>query len=92
MNLYSNKQKWKITLLIVALLLVGASLFVSNEIVSKVGLQEKQRAKQWADAIKKKVELVQLVKPEASYEVLEMSLVSETLILIQHHCVLNFLI
>ncbi len=60
MNLYSNKQKWKITLLIVALLLVGASLFVSNEIVSKVGLQEKQRAKQWADAIKKKVELVQL--------------------------------
>lgn len=60
MNLYSNKQKWKITLLIVALLLVGLSLFVSNEIVTKVGSQEKQRAKQWADAIKKKVELVQL--------------------------------
>jgi len=60
MNLYSNKQKWKIALLVVALLLVGASLFVSNEIVAKVGQQEKQRAQQWADAIKKKVELVQL--------------------------------
>jgi len=60
MNLYSNKQKWKIALLVVALLLVGLSLFVSNEIVTKVGSQEKQRAKQWADAIKKKVELVQL--------------------------------
>lgn len=60
MNLYSNKQKWKIALLIVTLLLVGASLFVSNEIVKKVGDQEKQRAKHWADAIKKKVELVQL--------------------------------
>jgi len=60
MNLYSNKQKWKIALLIVALLLVGLSLFISNEIVTKVGSQEKQRAKQWADAIKKKVELVQL--------------------------------
>lgn len=60
MNLYSNKQKWKIALLIVALLLVGASLFVSNQIVSKVGGQERIRAKQWADAIKKKVELVQL--------------------------------
>ncbi|MCH2224351.1 MAG: HAMP domain-containing histidine kinase [Crocinitomicaceae bacterium] len=60
MNLYSNKQKWKIALLIFALLLVGASLFVSNQIVSKVGAREKERATQWADAIKKKVELVQL--------------------------------
>lgn len=60
MNLYSNKQKWKIVLLIFALLLVGASLFVSNNIVLKVGKQERERAKQWADAIKKKIELVQL--------------------------------
>lgn len=60
MNLYSNKQKWKIALLVVALLLVGASLFVSNSIVSKVGERERERAKQWADAIRKKIELVQL--------------------------------
>lgn len=60
MNLYSNKQKWKIALLVVALLLIGASLFISNSIVNAVGKQEEQRAKQWADAIKKKIELVQL--------------------------------
>ena len=60
MNLYSNKQKWKIALLIFALLTVGASLFVSNSIVGKVGDRERERAKQWADAIKKKIELVQL--------------------------------
>lgn len=60
MNLYSNKQKWKIALLVVALLLVGISLFVSNQIVSKVGIQERQRAQQWAGAIKKRVELIQL--------------------------------
>lgn len=60
MNLYSNKQKWKIVLLIFALLLVGASLFVSNRIVSKVGERERERAEQWADAIQKKVELVKL--------------------------------
>lgn len=60
MNLYSNKQKWKIALLILALLLVGASLFVSNNIVDKVGEREKERAKQWADAIQKKIELVKL--------------------------------
>lgn len=60
MNLYSNKQKWKIVLLVIALLLVGASLFISNQIVSKVSDRERDRVKQWADAIKKKVELVQL--------------------------------
>lgn len=60
MNLYSNKQKWKIVLLILALLLVGVSLFVSNRIVSKVREREKERAEQWAGAIQKKVELVQL--------------------------------
>lgn len=60
MNLYSNKQKWKIALIAVALILVGASLFVSNTIVSKVGERERERAKHWADAIKKKLELVRL--------------------------------
>ncbi len=60
MNLYSNKQKWKIGLLILALLTVGASLFVSNQIVSRVGEREKERAQQWADAIRKKIELVRL--------------------------------
>jgi len=60
MNLYSNKQKWKIALLIIAILLVGISLFISNTIVKGVSEREKERAKQWADAIKKKIELVQL--------------------------------
>lgn len=60
MKLYSNKQKWKIVLLLVALLLVGASLYVSNRIVSKVSEREKERVTQWADAIKKRAELVVL--------------------------------
>jgi len=60
MNLYSNKQKWKIVLLIFALLLVGVSLYVSNSIVNKVGEREKERAQQWAGAIRKKIELVSL--------------------------------
>ncbi len=60
MNLYSNKQKWKIGLLGVAILLIGASLYVSNRIVQQVAQQESQRAKQWAEAIRKKVELIDL--------------------------------
>lgn len=60
MNIYSSKQRWKIALLVIAILFVGFSLFISNRIVSKVHEREKERATQWADAIKKKVELVQL--------------------------------
>lgn len=60
MKLYSNKQKWKIALLFVALVLVGVSLFVSNKIVSKVAKRERDRVTQWADAIKKRAELVRL--------------------------------
>jgi len=60
MNIYSNKQKWKIVLFIGALLLIGFSLFISNSIVTKVGEHEKLRAKQWAGTIKKKIELVKL--------------------------------
>jgi signal transduction histidine kinase len=50
----------KIALMLLAFLMVAAFLFVSNSIVSKVGDREKERARQWADAIKKKLELVQL--------------------------------
>lgn len=46
--------------MLLAFLMVAAFLFVSNTIVSKVGEREKERARQWADAIKKKLELVQL--------------------------------
>lgn len=60
MNLYSNKQKWKIVLLLVATLLIGASLFISDQIVRQVAKQETQRAKQWAEAIRKKAELIEL--------------------------------
>ena len=60
MNLYSSKQKWKVVLFIGALMLIGFSLFISNSIVTKVGENEKVRAKQWAEAIKKKLELVKL--------------------------------
>ncbi len=60
MNLYSNKQKWKIALLLVAILLVAASLFFSNQIVTKVREREKERITHWADAIRKKADLVNL--------------------------------
>ncbi|MDH4472385.1 MAG: HAMP domain-containing sensor histidine kinase [Fluviicola sp.] len=59
MNLYSNKQKWKLVLLGIALIMVAVSLWVSNSVVQRVSDRERLRVKQWADAIKKKAELVE---------------------------------
>ncbi|MFN5444155.1 MAG: sensor histidine kinase [Crocinitomicaceae bacterium] len=60
MNLYSKKQRWKIGLLSIALILIALSLYFSNTIVQKVSIRERYRVTQWAEAIKKKAELVQL--------------------------------
>ncbi len=60
MNLYSYKQRWKIALILLSLLIIGASLFVSNSMVEKIAVRERGKARQWAEAIKKKGELVQL--------------------------------
>lgn len=60
MNLYSNKQRWKILLLIVALVFIGLSLWYSNTIVERVRKRERARVEQWGEAIRKKASLVKL--------------------------------
>ena len=60
MNLYSNKLRWKIALLVAAIGVVALSLLISNQIVHKVAQREKDRITHWADAIRKKADLVNL--------------------------------
>ena len=60
MNLYHRKQRWKLALLGVALLLFLASIWFSSQIVNKVQEKELDRVQQWADAVKRKSELVNL--------------------------------
>ena len=60
MNLYHKKQRWKIVLLAFAIILVALSLWVSNRIVKRVAEREKERVEQWADAVKRKADLVNL--------------------------------
>jgi len=58
MSLYSTKQRWKIFLLISALLIIGVSLWYSYHIVKKVGDEERQKVELWAQAIEKRATLV----------------------------------
>jgi hypothetical protein len=60
MDIYSSKQRWKISLILVSLTIIIASLFVSNKMIDKIAQREKAKAEQWADASRKKVELVKL--------------------------------
>ena len=58
MNLYSNKQRWKIVLLIAALVIAGITLWYSNSIAEKIREEEKLKVKLWSEAIQQRSELV----------------------------------
>ncbi len=58
MNIYAKKQRWKIVLTIIAFLIVGVSLWYTNDLVKSIGNEERQKAKLWAEAVQKKAKLV----------------------------------
>lgn len=51
MNLYTNKKRWKWALAIVALLIVGASLWYTNHLVKSIAEQETSQVQLWAAAM-----------------------------------------
>lgn len=60
MNLYSNKQRWKIALFLVALVIIGITIWYASYITKKVRDAEIQRVSNWGETIRKKAELVRI--------------------------------
>jgi len=58
-ELYTRKKQWKIFLLILGLLIIAASLFYTNLLVNKFAQTERKNVKLWADAVHRKVRLVE---------------------------------
>lgn len=58
MDLYSRKQRWKLVLALVAMVIVGVSLWYSNRMVNKVRDEERQKVALWAEAVKNRAQLV----------------------------------
>jgi len=58
MNLYSNKQRWKILLLLAATLIIGVTLWYSNRIASRIKNDERKKVELWSEAVQKKAKLV----------------------------------
>jgi hypothetical protein len=50
-NLYTNKKRWKWALAVVALLIIGASLWYTNHLVKSIADQEVKQVKMWAAAM-----------------------------------------
>lgn len=58
MDLYSRKQRWKLVLAAVAMLIVGASLWYSSRIVDGIRAEERRKVQLWAEAVQNRAELV----------------------------------
>jgi signal transduction histidine kinase len=50
-NLYTNKKRWKWALAVIALLIIGASLWYTNHLVKSIADQEVKQVKMWAAAM-----------------------------------------
>ena len=53
MNIYTQKQRWKIILLVAALLIGAASLWYTNKLVNNLSEEERKKIQLWAEATKK---------------------------------------
>ena len=58
MELYSKKKRWKIILAILGILIIAASLFYTNMLVTKFAQSERRNVRLWADAVHRKLRLV----------------------------------
>lgn len=58
MNIYYQQQLWKRWLALVALLIVGGSLWYTDILVKGIAKDERNNVKLWAEAVRKKANLV----------------------------------
>ena len=55
MNIYSNKQRWKLILSLLAIIISVASLFITSRLVKELKNEERKKIETWAQATKQLV-------------------------------------
>ena len=58
MNIYTQKQRWKWMLFVVAIIIVFTSLWYTNNLVNRIANDEQKKITLWAEAVQKKAKLV----------------------------------
>lgn len=51
-NFYDSRRIWKSVLIVISLILVGAFIYISNNLVRDLATQERERMQIWANATK----------------------------------------
>jgi len=59
-NIYEQKYRWKLWLVVVAAMIVGASLWYTNRLAHRIGSEEKQKVRLWAEATQNKARLLRI--------------------------------
>jgi signal transduction histidine kinase len=59
-NIYTQKQRWKILLLIAALLIGTASLWYTNRLVKKLSEEERKKIELWAEATRRLADMSEM--------------------------------
>jgi len=58
LNIYIRKRRWKLLLFATAIIIVGVSLWYTHVLVKKIANDERRKITTWADAIHRKISLV----------------------------------
>lgn len=58
MSIYRRKQQWKVWLSLFAVVIIGVSLWYTNELVKKISREERKKVELWADAVRNRATLV----------------------------------
>ena len=78
MEVYRTKQRWKIILLFVAVLIGFASLFITNRLVKELSQEERKKIVLWAEAIKELSQLSNLEDTTQNYTIISEVLQNNT--------------
>lgn len=62
MNIYAQKQRWKLGLAATAFAIVIASFWYTSKLSQNISINEKQKVELWAKAVQKKASLVKFTK------------------------------
>lgn len=61
-NIYTQKNRWKLWLAIMAAIIVGTTLFYTGSLVKRIAGDERQNVNLWAEAVQKRANLVKVTR------------------------------
>lgn len=70
MEVYSVKQRWKVFLLIAAILIGFASLFITNRLVRELSHEERKKIELWAEAIRELSQISTLADTNQNFTII----------------------